>query len=138
MKVTREVIFDLLPLYLSGEASKDTIKLVEKFIESDPEFAKQVKGGSNNLFPNDISSPKKMEVEMKSLLKTKKMIKLRSYLLGFAIFFSLVPFSFLAIEEKTYWLIIEAPQSAMVYALFAVIFWIAYIITRKRLQVTGL
>ncbi|MCK5453808.1 MAG: hypothetical protein KAJ16_05575, partial [Calditrichia bacterium] len=67
-----------------------------------------------------------------------KMIKLRSYLLGFAIFFSLVPFSFLAIEEKTYWLIIEAPQSAMVYALFAVIFWIAYIITRKRLQITGL
>jgi len=138
MKVTREVILDLLPLYLSGEASKDTTKLVEKFIESDPEFAKQVKGGSNNVFPNNVSSPHKKEIEMKSLLKTKKMIKLRSFLLGFSIFFSLVPFSFLATEEKTYWLLIEAPKSAMVYVVFAVIFWTAYFITRKRIQVTGL
>jgi len=75
---------------------------------------------------------------MKSFLKTKKMIKFRSYLLGFSIFFTLVPFSFLATEERTYWLLLEAPRSAMVYAAFAIIFWVAYIITRKRLQVTGL
>jgi hypothetical protein len=138
MKVTREVILDLLPLYLSGEASQDSIKLVEEFIESNPEFAKQVKSSSNNLFPNNISSPQKKELEMKSLIKTKRMIKLRSYLLGFSIFFTVVPFSFLSIEGKMYWLLLEAPKSAMVYAFFAGIFWIAYFITQKRLQVTGL
>jgi hypothetical protein len=138
MKVTSEVILDLIPLYLSGDASKDTIKLVESYFESDPDFERQVKDNSGVLFPNNISSPQKKEIEVKSLIKTKKMIKLRSYLLGFAIFFSLVPFSFLSTDEKTYWLLLEAPKSAMIYAVLGVFFWLVYYVTRKRLQVTGL
>ena len=31
MKVTRDVVTDLLPLYLAGDASEDTRALVEKF-----------------------------------------------------------------------------------------------------------
>jgi len=138
MKVTSEVILDLIPLYLSGDASKDTIKLVESYFESDPDFERRVRDNSYELFPNNITSPQKKEIEVKSLIKTKKMIKLRSYLLGFAIFFSLVPFSFLATNGKTYWLLLEAPKSAMVYGVFGVIFWIVYFVTKKRLQVTGL
>lgn len=132
MKVTREVILDLIPLYLSGDASDDTVKLVESFFESDPEFGKQVKNDSDKLFPTNISKPQKKEIEMKSLIKTKKMIKLRSYLLGFAIFFSLVPFSFLAKPEKAFWLLTEAPSSSMVYATFAVLFWIAYFVIKTK------
>jgi anti-sigma factor RsiW len=38
MAVTREVILDLLPLYLSDEASPDTRALVEEYLESDQEL----------------------------------------------------------------------------------------------------
>lgn len=38
MKVTRDVIYDLLPAYFSGDVSADTRALIEEFMETDPEF----------------------------------------------------------------------------------------------------
>lgn len=40
MAVTREVILDLLPLYLSDEASPDTRLLVKEHLENDSELAR--------------------------------------------------------------------------------------------------
>jgi len=40
MKVTRDVIYDLLPSYFAGDASDDTRALVEAYFESDPEFGR--------------------------------------------------------------------------------------------------
>ena len=42
MNVTRNVIDDLLPAYLSGEASPDTVALVDEFLRQDPELARTV------------------------------------------------------------------------------------------------
>ena len=39
MEITRNVILDLLPLYLADEVSADTRALVEKYLETDPELA---------------------------------------------------------------------------------------------------
>jgi hypothetical protein len=39
MKVTRDVIYDLLPGYFAGEATPDTRALVDEFLRDDPEFA---------------------------------------------------------------------------------------------------
>lgn len=39
MKVTRDVIYDLLPGYFAGDASPDTRALVDEFLRDDPEFA---------------------------------------------------------------------------------------------------
>jgi hypothetical protein len=38
MKITREVVKDLLPAYFSGEASADTQSLVEEYFREDPAF----------------------------------------------------------------------------------------------------
>ena len=38
MNVTRQVVTDLLPIYLSGEASGDTKALVEDYFRQDPDF----------------------------------------------------------------------------------------------------
>ena len=43
MKITRDVILDLMPLFVSGEGSLDTRKLVEEYIETDPEMAEIAK-----------------------------------------------------------------------------------------------
>ena len=40
MKVTRDVIYDLLPAYFAGDASEDTRALVEAYFETDPEFGR--------------------------------------------------------------------------------------------------
>ena len=42
MNVTREVIYDLLPAYFSGDISPDTRALVEEFLRNDPEFSKML------------------------------------------------------------------------------------------------
>jgi anti-sigma factor RsiW len=40
MGVTRDVVLDLLPLYLAGEASPDTQALVKDHLEHDPDLAR--------------------------------------------------------------------------------------------------
>ena len=40
MTVTRDVILDLLPLYLSGEASSETRELVKEHLDNDPDLAR--------------------------------------------------------------------------------------------------
>ena len=42
-EVTKDVILDLLPLYLAGEVSAETAALVKKHLESDPELAETAK-----------------------------------------------------------------------------------------------
>ena len=38
MKVTRDVIYDLLPAYFAGEATSDSRALVDEFFATDPDF----------------------------------------------------------------------------------------------------
>lgn len=40
MKITRDVIYDLLPAYFAGEVSADTRVLIDEFLATDPEFAR--------------------------------------------------------------------------------------------------
>ncbi len=43
MKITRNVILDLLPLYSADEVSADTRALIDEYLETDPELAKVAK-----------------------------------------------------------------------------------------------
>ncbi len=82
MKITRDVIRDLIPLYQAGEASSDTKRLVEEFLKQDPEFGREVSEGTRMPFdalPVELPA----EHEIKTLERTKKMIRLRSWLMGF-------------------------------------------------------
>jgi anti-sigma factor RsiW len=40
MKVTRDVVYDLLPAYFAGEVSADTRSLIKEFFATDPEFGR--------------------------------------------------------------------------------------------------
>jgi hypothetical protein len=40
MKITRDVIYDLLPGYFAGDVSADTRALIDEFLATDPEFAR--------------------------------------------------------------------------------------------------
>ncbi len=72
MKVTRDVILDLLPLYIAEEASADTRILVEKYLEMDPELADIAAQSAEMFQPDDSPIPLTTEDQMKSYLEAKR------------------------------------------------------------------
>ena len=44
MPINRDVVTDLLPLYLAGEASAGTRALLEQYLREHPEFAAEIRG----------------------------------------------------------------------------------------------
>ena len=57
MNVTHNVVTDLLPLYLAGEASDDTRVLVEAYLKQNPSFAVEVREQADKSNP-DPTVPK--------------------------------------------------------------------------------
>ena len=132
MNVTRDVVIDLLPLYYSKECSRDTKVLVEEYLKADPDFEKLANRFAQNLLSKSIPQRLSEEDEMKSLSKTRRQLRLRSFILALAIFFSIVPFSFAYTEGKFYMLLSESPQSALIYGVIGVGFWAWYFVLRQK------
>ncbi|MFN7971850.1 MAG: hypothetical protein U0166_05810 [Acidobacteriota bacterium] len=72
MKVTKDVVIDLYPLYASGDASADSKALVEEFLRQDSELARQL--GEPASLPAAIPSlPPDHEAE--ALLRTRRRLR---------------------------------------------------------------
>lgn len=139
MKVTRDVILDLLPLYLANEASEDTRALVKSFLEQDQEFAQLANETPNELLAAKTAVPLTKEHELKTLERTKTMLKLRSLLLGVAIFFSAAPFTHYYSSAWGSWSMLrDFPAGAIACAIIALCTWIGYFALRRKLRATGL
>jgi hypothetical protein len=78
MEVTREVILDLLPLYLAGEASADTQALVKHYLEHDPDLARLARQWQDRL-PGPPPSPVSADAQALAYLEAKRQIELRTY-----------------------------------------------------------
>jgi hypothetical protein len=140
MKITRDVITDLLTVYLSGEASEDTRALVEAYCEHDAEFSNVLEAGGEAPYgKNDKPKPVE-EVEMRALRHAKRMLRTRSTVLGLAIFFSLTPFSFIFTNDQGMrWIVLESPLwYPATYLGLSLLSWTTYVIMRHRMQSTGL
>ena len=87
MKVTRDVIQDLLPLYLSGEVSADTSALVKEYLETDPELAKLAEQATANDL-SEVPIPLSKETEMEAYKKANKLMVIRT--LGLATIIAIV------------------------------------------------
>ena len=92
-EVTKEVILDLLPLYLAGEVSEETAALVKKHLESDPELAETAKEMAKADSLNKVPIPFKRETAMETYNEAKKWMTIRT--LGLAAIAALVLISFL-------------------------------------------
>ncbi|MCG6949677.1 MAG: zf-HC2 domain-containing protein [Acidobacteria bacterium] len=62
MTVSRDVILDLLPLYLSGEASADSMALVKEHLDDDSELASLAEKWERSL-PNSPPVPVSPDAE---------------------------------------------------------------------------
>lgn len=82
MKITRNVILDLLPLYLANEVSADTRALVEKYLETDSELANVAKQLASMEKPRDIPVPLSQDDGMKAYTKARRRQFLYSIILA--------------------------------------------------------
>ena len=92
MEITRDVIIDLLPLYLGDEASADTRALVEKYLETNPELADMAKEMAAIESREDIPVALTKEDKMEAYKEAKRLMFLRTVILA-----GIISFSFLAV-----------------------------------------
>jgi hypothetical protein len=140
MKVTRDVITDLLPAYLSNEASADTRVLVEEFFKQDPEFAELAKEKKTEELLGKLPvNPLPEDHERETLIRTKNMLKWRAHWLIMAILFTLMPLSSSFSSKGLTWIMFrDAPQAAQIFVTLAVISWIQFFRTRHKLRSSGI
>jgi hypothetical protein len=125
-RVTREVISDLWPLYVSGEASADTRALVETFLQTDPEFAEKLRENARQL--SFEAPPLSPDHELKTFALLKRRIAAPRMLLLLALVFS--GFSFGRLVSDTSFDV--SPRAFIATAAIAVAFWIAFFVRLFR------
>ncbi|MBN1165338.1 MAG: hypothetical protein JXB45_12215 [Candidatus Krumholzibacteriota bacterium] len=92
MEITRDVILDLLPLYLADEASADTRVLVERYLETDPELADMAKKSEAAKLPGNVPVPLTEEDKMGDFKEAKRLMFERTLALA-----AIISFSFIAL-----------------------------------------
>ena len=137
MNVTRGVILDLLPLYLANEASPDTRALIERYLEQDAELARLVNEKPDALPFERTPAPLPEDNELKTLERTKTMLKVQSALLAVALFFSLLPLAGYQSGQHRWAMLSDFPAGAIVSALLAVTTWVIYFAVKRRLRAAG-
>ncbi len=142
MNVTREVILDLLPVYLSGESSPATRALIEDYLKQDAELAKKIRGEWMEKMSAVAPSPLPPELELRAFRKTKSLLGWQRWLMGFAIFFTAIAGS-LEFEfrgghlTKFEFFLANYPVQWGIWLSLAAVFWIGYFVLRRRLRTTA-
>src|ERR1700693_504652 len=90
MNVTREVILDLLPVYLAGEASPATRALIEEYMEQDPELAQRIRLQWVDNLGKIVPSALPPDLELRSLYRTRALLAWQKWLFGFGIGFTAI------------------------------------------------
>jgi hypothetical protein len=135
MKVTREVMKDLLPLYFSGEASADTRTLVEEYFRENPEFEREARGSARSLemLQTTVTVAPEAKKEKRDLESVHKAAWRHKVSFGLALFFTLVPLAFVYNKGHFVWIMVRnAPWDAGVYWLTAALFWLLYFIRPRH------
>ena len=105
MNVTRDVIYDLLPGYFSGDISPDTRAMVDEFLAQDPEFRRMMErfrtmfGEARSGMPPSAARP----AEKVTFERARSVMHQRSELRGYTVAFGIAALfvAFIAIERLT-------------------------------------
>lgn len=136
MKISRDVIVDLLPLYLANEASEDTRALVEQFLVDDPALAKLVEQSKQTQWHEEVPVPLNKEHEMNTFEKTKQLLFQQKLFLALAVATTLFFIAFRFDANGVEWLWANSPQLGGAIFIVAGLFWtaflnVAYLLNRK-------
>ena len=127
MSITRAVILDLWPSYVSDEASADTRALVDAFLRDDPEFAKLLRDNPLSGVAPPTLPP---DVETSAFARARRQLRGFPWLFQMAMLFSALAFA--RIVSDTSWDV--SPRNFIVMASIAACFWIAFLVTLWRMR----
>jgi len=135
MKITRDVVSDLWPLYSSGEASPDTRALVDEFLRDDPDLARRL-ATPDALAPTELALPP--EAEVRALVRMRDLLNGRRWLRGLRLTaLALTGLTVARAIEHTTWN--ETTRTLVAGAVVASIAWILYaaLLHRERVRALG-
>ena len=137
MNVSKDVVKDLIPVYLAGDESADTRALVESYLQTDPELAAVVTEARRASLIPPVTRP--ATAEKQALDATRHLLKTRTSTLAVAMVFTVLPLTFAFHgTTMTFLLIRDAPVIGIAWWLTAVVMWIWHVTIRRRLRVSGL
>ena len=137
MNIPREVILDLLPVYMAGEASPETKAWLEEYLAGDPDLADQVRRQQSEGFHNAPLSPVPPELELRALQRTRRLMAQLRWLFGLGMAFTAFALS-LAISFRPFTirpLLLYYPAQLGPCLAAGIVCWIAYFSLRRRLRV---
>jgi hypothetical protein len=126
--VSRDVITDLWPLYVSGEASPDTRILVEAFLHEDPGFAQELRQDTGaQLASNDVPclTP---DHELRTLARIKRRLAGPTWLLLLSMVFTAQAFGRIVSDTS----FDVSPRKFIATAVVAAISWIVFFVRLFR------
>lgn len=134
MTVTKNVIRDLMPLYVAGEASADSRKLVEQFLRENP--GETPLTDAPDRLP-EVAVPERLE--MASLDQTRHLYHRRTTALAWAFAASFAVFSFRFGDKGTNWIVFrDFPEVSWALLAVASVIWLAFFALERRWASTGL
>jgi anti-sigma factor RsiW len=137
MRISRDVVKDLIPVYLAGDASADTRALVEFYLKTDPELAGDVAAARGTSLGLPATRPP--TAEKQTLDATRQLLKSRTSTLVIATLFTVLPLTFAFRGTTITFLVIrDAPVIGIAWWMTAAIMWIWHVSIRRRLRVSGL
>ena len=139
MNVTREVILDLLPVYLAGEASPATRALVEEYLQQDAELAQRIRLQITDGLASAAPSALPPDLELRSLRRTRNLLGWQKWLFGLGITFTALSFSSeISFRDggirEFHFLFRDFPVLFGTLAVLAVVCWVGYYVIRRRLR----
>ena len=139
MNITRDVITDLLPAYVSGEASHDTQALVEEFLRGNPEFAAIVQAARRGHDESLLADHRAIapDLEREAVRRTRAVIRRQRRALAFAVLLTILPLSFTFGANGIRFILGDEPRWALLW-IPASCLWFAYLRLQSRLTVARL
>lgn len=138
MNVPKEVILDLLPVYLAGEASPATKRWLEEYLAQEPELTDQLRRLQAEGFHEAALPAAPPELELRSLQRTRRTMAQLRWLFGLGMAFTTIALSVaitLRPVFKVRLLLLSYPGQLAPCLVAGLACWTAYFLLRRRLRV---
>jgi predicted anti-sigma-YlaC factor YlaD len=138
MNITSDVITDLLPLYLAGEASPGTRLLLEDYLREHPEFAATVRAAADRstaLLDAAATDAPLPDHEKATLERVRRFNHRRTVLLAVAIGMLLTSFAFSFDGGRIRWIMLrDNPVQALLFLVAGFASSLVYVQMGRRLR----
>jgi predicted anti-sigma-YlaC factor YlaD len=138
MNITNDVITDLLPLYLAGEASPDTRQLLEDYLREHPDFAATVRAAADRstaLLHAAATDALLPDHEKATLERVRRFNRRRTVLLAVAIGMLLTTFAFSFDGDRIRWIMLrDSPVQALLFLVTGFACSLVYLQMGRRLR----